>query len=277
MLTAESSTTGAAGINLQNDSSGVAGGAADFQIQGVDFNNFEAGIVVQPDCGSTAGVSPICEQVNAGPNPMFDSVSVKDADFSGNQTAILLRSQNASNWNLENIRIVNIPLDKEGVRIDGIGLMSVRNLSCTGLGSAIDSGIGSACVTVQRQNGLSIQGLSATNVTNALVARWENGWTQFPFTLRNSDLTAGVYFEGRVYLNSVNNLYPAKLSEPSSASKVVKFGAQGDGDVRNNANAHGGLSDIFTCNDTFIDTSTWQTQGTWAYTGILSKPVTYCY
>lgn len=211
VLTAEYWTTGTVGINLQNDASGVAGGATDFQIQGVDFNNFEAGIAVQPNCGSTAGVSPICEQVNSGPNPMFDSVSVKDADFSGNRTAILLRSQNASNWNLENIRIVSIPLDKEGVRIDGIGLMSIRDLSCTGTNSGIGSGIGSACVTVQRQSGLSIQGLSAANVTNALVARWENGWTQFPFTLRNSDLTAGVYFEGRVYLNSVNNLYPSTL------------------------------------------------------------------
>jgi hypothetical protein len=248
------------GIELTNDSTSVAGAASDFQIQNVDFNGFTAGIVVQPACGS-----PICTDLTHA-NPMFDSVSLKDADFSGNQTAIIIRSQNASNWNLENIR-VDIPDGAKGVQVDGIGHLSIRDLSCT------SSGTGSACVSVQRQNGLAIEGLSATNVDNALVAQWENGWTQFPFTLRNSDLTAGVYFQGRVYLNSVNNLYPAKLSI-NSPSKVVKFGADREGAKLNVA--YGGMSDIFSCNDTFIDTSTMQTQGGWAYTGTLLTAVTIC-
>jgi Pectate lyase superfamily protein len=250
------SPIGTVGIDMDNFSASVAGGASDFQIQGVNFTGFETGISVHPVGGTL---------LNA--NPMFDSVSLKNADFSGNKTAILIRSQNASNWNLENIT-VNIPNGEEGVRVDGIGHLSIRNLSCT------SSGTGSACVTVQRQNGLAIDGLSATNVTNALVARWENGWTQFPFTLRNSNLTAGVYFQGRVYLNSVNNIYPAKLQR-FSTSKVVKFGAYQEGDVNNIA--YGGQSDIFSCNDTFRDTTNTLTQSTWAYTGTLSKPVTYCY
>ena len=249
VLTA-SSSTGTVGIDMESYSATVDGGATDFQIQGVDFNDFETGVSVHPVGG-----------IWTNKHPMFDSISLKDADFSGNKTAILLRSANASNWNLENIS-VNIPHGYEGVRIDGAGNVSIRGLSCT------SSGIGTACATVQRQNGLMIEGLSATNVTNALVARWENGWTQFPFTLRNSDLTAGVYFQGRVYLNSVNNTYPANL-----AGKVVRFGAYQEGDVNNIA--YGGQSDIFSCHDTF--TSLLQTQSTWVYTGTLSKPVTYCY
>jgi hypothetical protein len=255
VLTA-TSTSNTVGISLENSSLSQAGAASDFQIQNVDFNGFGAGISVHPINGNLSNA-----------NPMFDSVSVKDADFNGNVTAILIRSQNASNWNLENIR-VNILNGGEGVRVDGIGLLSIRGLSCNSYGT------GSACVAVQRQNGLMIDGLSAANVTNALVARWENGWTQFPFTLRNSDLTAGVYFQGRVYLNSVNNIYPARLSK-HSFSRVVQFGAYQEGDVNNVA--YGGQSDVFSCNDTFKDMSTWQTQGIWAYTGILSKPVTYCY
>ncbi|MET0624539.1 MAG: glycosyl hydrolase family 28-related protein [Pyrinomonadaceae bacterium] len=252
VLTA-SSSTGTVGIDMESYSATVDGGATDFQIQGVDFNGFEAGISVHPVGG-----------IWTNKHPMFDSISVKDADFSNNKTAILIRSANASNWNLENIS-VNIPHGEEGVRIDGAGIMSIRGLSCT------SSGIGSFCVAVQRQNGLIIEGLSATNVTNALVAQWENGWTQFPFTLRNSDLTAGVYFQGRVYLNSVNNVYPANVNNPSL--KVVRFGAYQEGDVNNIA--YGGQSDIFSCHDTF--TSLLQTQSTWIYTGTLSKPVTYCY
>lgn len=255
---ASDSTNGTMGIALENFSPSIAGGASDFQIQNVDFQGFEAGISVHPVGGN---LSP-----NA--NPMYDSVSLKDADFSGNTTAIVLRSQNASNWNLENITI-DIPNGAEGVRIDGIGHLSIRGLSC---GS---SGIGTSCVSVQRQSGLFIDGLNATNVTNALTVRWENGWTQFPFTLRNSNLLAGVYFQGRVYLNSVNNVYPAKLSAKSWSSKVVRFGAYQEGDVNNIA--YGGQSDIFSCNDVFKDPSTLRTQTTWAYTGTLAKPVTYCY
>lgn len=198
---------------------------------------------------------------------MYDSISVKDADFSGNGTAILIRSENASNWNLENIR-VNMPAGKEGIRIDGIGLMSVRALACT------SSGTGTACLSVQRQHAPAIEGLSAANVANALVAEWENGYTQFPVTLRNSDLTAGVYFQGRIYLNSVNNVYPANLSNNSSP-RVVKFGAYQEGDSQNLY--YGGQSDVFSCNDTFRDPATQQTQSGWACTGTLSKPVTYCY
>lgn len=253
LLLTASSSTGTVGIDMESYSATVDGGATDFQIQGVDFNGFDVGISVHPVGG-----------VWTNKHPMFDSISLKDADFSGNKTAILLRSANASNWNLENIS-VNIPHGYEGVRIDGAGNVSIRGLSCT------SSGIGSSCVSVQRQNGLMIEGLSATNVTNALVARWENGWTQFPFTLRNSDLTAGVYFQGRVYLNSVNNVYPANVHNPSL--KVVRFGAYQEGDVNNIA--YGGQSDIFSCHDTF--TSLLQTQSTWVYTGTLSKPVTYCY
>ena len=257
VLTANSSV-GTEGISMDNFSSSTAGAAANFQIQGVDFNGFEAGVSVHPLGGN---LSP-----NA--NPMFDSVSLKDADFTNNKTAILIRSQNASNWNLENIS-VNIPNGEEGVRVDGIGLLSIRGMSCT------SSGVGSSCVSVQRQSGLSIEGLGAANATNALMVRWENGWTQFPVTLRNSDLTAGVYFQGRIYLNSVNNIYPARLTK-RSLSKVVQFGAYQEGDGNNIA--YGGQSDIFSCNDTFKDTSSpLRTQSTWAYSGVLNKPVTYCY
>ena len=133
---------------------------------------------------------------------MYDSISVKDADFIGNKTAVLIRSQNASNWNFENIS-VNIPNGYEGVRFDGPGIVSVRNLSCTS-----STGNGTACLTIQRQNGLIIDGLTATNVTNALVSTWENGWTQFPITVRNSNLTAGVYIEGRVYLKQRQQYLP---------------------------------------------------------------------
>lgn len=253
VLTA-SSSSGTVGIALENYSTSSAGGATDFQIQGVDFQGFETGISVHPVGGTLSNA-----------NPMYDSVSLKDANFTDNNTAILLRSQNASNWNLENVS-VNIPNGQEGVRIDGIGLLSIRGLSCT------SSGTGSSCVSIQRQNGLSIEGLTAANVTNALVARWENGWTQFPITLRNSNLLAGVYFQGRVYLNSVNNVYPANLTGETSP-KVVRFGADQEGDPNNIA--YGGQSDIFSCNDTFTDLVS--TQSTWAYTGTLLKPVTYCY
>jgi len=261
VLTAESATTGTVGINLQNISptvdptvDPVAGGATDFQIQGVDFNNFTAGIVIQPDCGLEPNAPPICEKVDSGLNPMFDSVSLKNANFSGNKTAILLRSQNASNWNLENIT-VNIPDNTEGVRIDGVGLMSIRNLTCWGTGT----GTGSACVTVQRQAGLSIQGLKATNVRRALIVRWENGWTQYPITLRDNDLTAGVDFQGRIFLNSINNTYPVDPSN-NPLLKVVKVFHKGEGEGEPNSDniAYGAQSDIFSCNDKFKDTSSGQ-------------------
>ncbi len=250
------STTGTIGINFENFDPSIVGAASDFQIQNVDFQGFEAGIAVRPVNG-----------VLSNANPMFDSASIKDGDFIGNKTAILIRSTNASNWNLENIR-VDIPNGEEGVRIDGGGHVSIRNLSCIGSGS------GAACVTVQRQSGTSIEGVNATGVLDALVVPWENGWTQFPVTLRNNDLRAGVYFQGRIYLNSVNNIYPAKLRRNSTA-REVRFGAFQEGNVNNIA--YGGLSDIFSCDDIFKDNFPGVIQTTWAYAGTLNTPVTYCY
>lgn len=248
------STDGTTGISFENFSSTQAGAASDFQIQNVDFTGFETGISVHPIGGTLSN-----------PNPMYDSVSVKDADFSGNTTAVLIRSQNASHWNLENIR-VDVPQGAEGVRVDGIGHLSIRGLSCNTY-----FGGGSACVSVQRQNGLSIEGLDASGMTNALMVRWENGWTQFPFTLRNSNLLSGVYFQGRTYLNSVNNVYP--ITHRRRVPREVRFGDYQEGDPNNVA--YGGQSDIFSCNDTFTDL--YNSQSTWVYSGTLLKPVTYCY
>jgi hypothetical protein len=161
---------------------------------------------------------------------------------------------------------VSVPNGQEGVRIDGGGHVSIRNISCVGSS-------GSACVTIQRQSGVTIENLSASGVTNALVVPWENGWTQFPVTLRNSNLLAGVYFQGRIYLNSVNNIYPAKLK---GRPTFVKFGAYLEGNVQNDI-SYGGLSDIFSCNDIFKDTLNIQPQSIfWSYTGPLLKPVRYC-
>ncbi len=243
------SNAGTFGINFENFSASATGAASDFQIQNVDFSGFESGIAARPVNG-----------VLSNPNPMFDSVSIKDSDFTDNITGILVRSANASNWNLENIRVNN---SKEGVRIDGGGHVSIRNQSCTGTGSD--------CTVVQRQSGTSIENLSASGYTHALVFSWENGWTQFPVTLRNSNLLEGVYVQGRVYLNSVNNLYPASLI--TSYPKEVRFGALYEGDPWNVA--YGGQSDVFSCDDTFTDL--FATQNTWAYSGTLLTPVTYCY
>ncbi len=249
------STDKTIGINFENFDPSTVGAASDFQIQNVDAHGFEVGIAVRPFDG-----------VLTNANPMFDSVSIKDGDFSGNETAILIRSSNASNWNLENLK-VDVPNGEEGVRIDGGGHVSTRNLSCTGVGA------GAACMTVQRQSGTSIEGLTASGVMEALVVPWENGWTQFPVTLRNNDFQAGVYFQGRIYLNSVGNTYPARLRRNSTA-RQVRFGASQEGNVNNVA--FGGLSDIFSCNDTFRDVLQGLPQSTWAYVGTLNTPVTYC-
>ena len=250
------SASGTTGISLENYSQTTAGAASDFMIQGVNFEGFETGIAVQPFYGNLSNAQP-----------MFDSVSIKSGNFTNNTTAILVRSGNASNWNLENINVSTYNYG-EGVRVDNAGHVSVRTLSC--------GGYGSSCMVVQRQNGTSIVGLDAPNgtFTNALTFPWENGWTQFPVTVRNSNLLAGVYFQGRTYLNSVNNLYPAHLSTNNSP-RVVRFGAYQEGDGNNIA--PGEQSDIFSCADTFLNVYTFQNQSTWAYTGTLTKPVTYCY
>ena len=244
--------TGTIGINFENHPSNVIGASSDFMVQNVDFNGFEVGVAVRPVGG-----------VLWNAHPMFDSVSIKDADFYGNNTAILTRSTNASNWSLEDIR-VDVGNSKEGVRIDQ-GAVSIRNLSCTGLGD------GKACLTIQRQGVVATDNLSATGVGKALLVSWENGWTQFPVTVRNSDLTEGVYFQGRIYLNSINNIYPASII--TSFPKEVKFGAYQEGDPWNVA--FGGQSDIFSCDDTFTDLIA--TQSTWVYSGVLLKPVNYCF
>ena len=253
-LTAKSKV-GTKGIALENSSPTQAGGAVDFQIQGVDFEGFDIGLAVYPEGGDLANA-----------NPMYDSISLKNAEFVNNNIGLLVRSQNASNWNVENIKAV-IPNNGEGVRIDGPGNFSIRDIACS------SPGTGAACVNVQRQNGLIIEGLTATNVQYALMVRWENGWTQFPFTLRNSNLLAGVYFQGRVYLSSVNNTYPARIGR-GVAPTNVRFAALYEGDSQNIA--PGEMSDIFSCNDTFIDLSTMQTSSFWFYTGNLNKPVNYC-
>ncbi len=123
---------------------------------------------------------------------------------------------------------------------------------------------------------MSIDNMTAFGVISALDVPWENGPTQFPVTIRNSNLLEGVYFQGRIYLNSVNNQYPAELGIPLPIDrKVVRFGGPGEGDPANTI-TYGGLSDVFSCSDIFIDTLTNETTTTWTYTGVLEKPVTYC-
>ena len=198
------------GINFENYSPTAVGPSSDFHIQNVDFDGFGIGVTVRPFDG-----------VFANPNPMFDTVSIKDGDFTRNRTAILLTSDNASNWNMEDIR-VEIPSGGEGVRINRAGHASLRNLSCNGDTTA------TACVTIQRQSGTSIDNMTAYGVISALDVPWENGYTQFPVTIRNSNLLEGVYFQGRIYLNSVNNQYPAELGIPLPIDrKVVRFGGPG--------------------------------------------------
>lgn len=250
LLTADSDT-GTIGINFENYSNAGVGAASDFQVQNVDAQGFEIGITASP-----------IGAVWTNPHPMFDSVSVKDGDFSGNKTAILVQSENASNWNLEDIR-VTVPDDQEGVRIKGAGV-SIRNLSCEGTGD------GKSCLTIQRSGVVPVDNLSATGVVNALLVPWDSGYAQFPVTVRNSNLIEGAYFQGRIYLNSVNNTYPATII--SLLTKQVKFGAYLEGDPSNYF--YGGQSDIFTCDDIFVDSSSSQT--TWAYSGTLIKPETYC-
>jgi hypothetical protein len=257
LLTSESDID-TIGINFENYSPRNVGGSSDFHIQNVDFDGFGTGITVRPYAG-------IFEK----PNPMFDSVSIKDGDFTRNRTAILLNSDNASNWNLEDIR-VEIPGDGEGVRINRAGHASLRNLSCNGDTTA------TACVTIQRQSGTSIDNMTASGVISALDVPWENGYTQYPVTIRNSNLLEGVYFQGRIYLNSVNNQYPAELGVlPIPIDrKVVRFGESHEGNKGNHY--YGGQSDVFSCSDIFIDPLTQQTETRWTYTGVLEKRVTYC-
>lgn len=249
------STKETIGINFENFDPSVVGAASDFQIQNVDVHGFGTGIAVRPVNGLITNAQP-----------MFDSASIKDGDFTGNKIAVLINSSNASHWNLENLR-VEIPDGEKGVRIDNGGHVGVRNLFCTG------DGLGESCVTIQRQSGTFVEGITAAGVLNALVVPWENGWTQFPVTLRNNDLQAGVYFQGRIYLNSVNNIYPAKLRRHSTA-RDVRFGAYQEGNPNNVA--YGALSDIFSCDDIFRDPFPIIDQSTWVYVGTLNTPVTYC-
>jgi hypothetical protein len=254
VLTSESDD-GTIGINFENYSPRKVGPASDFHIQNVDFDGFGTGITVRPYWG-----------IFVRPNPMFDSVSIKHGHFTRNRTAILLSSDNASNWNMEDIS-VEIPGGGEGVRINRAGHASLRNLSCNGDTTA------TACVTIQRQSGTSIDNMTASGVISALDVPWENGFTQFPVTIRNSNLLEGVYFQGRIYLNSVNNQYPAELGVlPVPVDrKVVTFGAFNTGNPY-----YGGQSDIFSCSDIFVDPYTQQTETRWTYTGVLEKRVTYC-
>lgn len=247
---------GTIGINFENYSATEVGPSSDFHIQNVDFDGFEVGITARPFGGI------INDQTKY---PMFDSVSIKDGDFTRNKTAIRINSDNASNWNMEDIR-VEIPSNGEGVRINRGGHPSLRNLSCSGE-------TGAACVTIQRHSGTSIDNMTAYGVMSALDVPWENGFTQFPVTIRNSNLIEGVNFQGRIYLNSVNNQYPAELGVlPVPVDrKVVTFGAFGPGNPY-----YGGQSDIFSCSDIFIDPYTQETTTRWTYTGVLEKRVTYC-
>lgn len=250
--------SGNVGILLESDESNPENGSAsDFQIQNVNFVGFQKGILVRPLPGNPSNF-----------HPMFDSVSVKDGEFTRNDTAIAIESNNASNWNMENIR-VTVPLGKQGILINGAGVSSIRNLACTGSGNNNNTS-NSACLTVMRQSAIAIDGLTATNVGNALVVTPENGHTQFPVTLRNSNLLAGVFIDGRVYLNSVSNIYPANIGSPHSP-KVVRIGPMVSGDTTNEY-----YSDIFSCDDTFLNVSNQETMDFWVYEGDLEKYVRSC-
>lgn len=250
--------SGNVGILLESDERHPENGSAsDFQIQNVNFDGFQKGILVRPLPGNPLHF-----------HPMFDSVSVKDGEFTDNDTAIAIESNNASNWNMENIR-VTVPLGKQGILINGAGVSSIRNLTCTGIGTNNNTS-NSACLTVQRQSAIAIDGLTATNVGNALMITWENGHTQFPVTLRNSNLLAGVFIDGRVYLNSVSNIYPANIGS-SPSPKVVRIGPMVSLDTTNEY-----YSDIFSCDDTFLNVSNQETMDFWIYEGNLEKPVKHC-
>lgn len=253
LLTSESDK-GTIGINFENYSATEVGGAADFQIQNVDFEGFDIGVATRPFDGIGSA------------SPMYDSVSIKDGDFNGNTTAISMNSDNASNWNMEDIRVEGWN-GGEGVRINR-GNPSLRNLSCNGFD------IATACLTIQRQSGASVDNMTAVDVLSALNVPLDNGSTQFPVTIRNSNLIEGVYFEGRIFLNSVNNQYPAAIGwlPPNIVRKVVTFSP-------NNTSIYGGRSDVFTCGDVFSDPHTSQDSLIWlyVYTGPSPGPaITYC-
>ncbi|HXH32174.1 MAG TPA: glycosyl hydrolase family 28-related protein [Bacteriovoracaceae bacterium] len=253
---------GAVGIDFTNDlpnSGNVGGAATDFQLQDLSFNGFSVGLRTVASDG----------QLGDKTQPMFDSISVKNVRFNSNTTGALLKTQNASNWNFEDT-LVEFGSGQTGIVVNGIGLLSFRGLSCAGYALA------ETCLVIQRQNALFIDGLTSSNVKRAIKVTWENGWTQFPIVIRNSDLSSGFDVDGKIILTSINNTYPVTPGDLYDGSKIVRF-AETPGLPGSDANKSPGVkSRIFSCDDRFVDSMDGSAHPPWTSVGVLENPVTTC-
>ncbi len=178
--------------------SGDRGVSSDHSFSNLEISGFTRGFYVTHDTGTFGHAQP-----------QVDSVAARNIRLVGNQRGMEFKTQNSSNWNLEDIVISGMQRDQAGVVINGGGHLSFRGLTCTGVQGIVNNvdGRAGACVSIERQSGIRIENMSARNTKHALYVHWRNGWAPFPIFVRDSDLTEGLYVAGKTYLLSANNVF----------------------------------------------------------------------
>ncbi len=214
------------------DAGVCVGFASDYAFEQLSFTGFQRAFHMHPESNALDGTTM-----------QVDSVGLHGLVFQGNAVAMDLQSDRASNWNLSNVAVRGMREGNVGIRLVGPGNIEVRQLRCEGDGWT-RTGTSSTCLELNMADGLTVDGLSSQGVGRALYARPPAGYWRGGMILRNSDLTDGVFAEGRVRLVSINNTYSA-----------LTFGTFREGDP-NAADAGnpspGANSFIHSCGDIFV-------------------------
>ncbi len=235
------------------DMTGNGGNSTSMNFTNLHISGFGNGITAHNDNGQFDNTQP-----------EFDSIAIRNIEFSNVGTAIETHDNNASNWNIENISITGMSAGQIGLKFNGGGNFAVRNLTCQGSGEA--------CYYLSRHAGVYIDNMISTGNKYAFYGEWALGWTPYPVIIKNSNLRDGFYTAGRIYLVSSGNTFAYGGSNSPVGSQSTFFNSTGTDDSQNVF--PGDSSTVYTCEDVFKNPSG-TVSGSLVFTG-LTNAATSC-
>lgn len=180
------------------------GAANDFYFSGLTIEGFDVGFYAGRFDNDLNEPSP---------EPMMDSIGLKNLKFVNNKTAVSMASSNASNWNIMNLEMQSNSATADGWMQENGGHQSFQTVKCSGVSAAAPM---ESCLRLDT-TGAAVLGIRpGANVTNMVTLESPDsfyGRVTGHLLIRDSDLRSSVadrsmfYINGKAFITSVNNRY----------------------------------------------------------------------
>lgn len=184
------------------------GMATDFYFSGLTIEGFDVGFF-----GGRYDTS--------SPEPMIDSIGLKNLKFVNNKTAVFVESSNASNWNIANLEMQSNSANADGWLQKFGGHQSFQTVKCSGVPAADMA----SCLKFETTGAVVMGMRQGANVTNMVTIESPHSFCGLiagnlvcgrmtgNLLIRDSDFRSSVpnkskfNINGKIFISSINNRY----------------------------------------------------------------------